>query len=240
MNKTMNNSIGILLLFLIGTCFFLSNGCKKEDNDNTPLSVTDIEGNVYHAVIIGTQTWMVENLKTTRYNDSTIIPLVENASEWSSLTTPGYCWYNNDEATNKDTYGALYNWYAVNTHKLCPKGWHVPTTAELVILSNFLGGEDVAGGKLKETGTIHWFSPNTGADNKSGFSALPAGNRGYGGVFGEEGSFYYQGIEGAWWSSSIDGMGSAWYHYISNGYAGFKRSSALSKQNGFSVRCVRD
>ena len=117
-------------------------------------TVTDIDGNVYHTVTIGTQTWMVENLKTTKYNDGTAIPLVTDSTAWLNLTTPGYCWYNNDAATYKNTYGALYNWFTVNTSKLAPSGWHVPTDAEWTTLITYLGGETVAGGQMKSTGTI--------------------------------------------------------------------------------------
>ena len=138
--------------------------------------VTDIDGNVYQTVTIGTQVWMVENLKTTRYIDGTAIPLDTNSSTWGGLTTPGYCWYN-DSAIYGNTYGALYNWYAVNTGKLAPAGWHVPTDSEWTVLTTYLGGETVAGGKLKDTGTTYWQSPNTGATNASGFLALPGGFR---------------------------------------------------------------
>ena len=109
-------------------------------------NVVDIDGNVYHTVTIGTQVWMVENLKTTKYNDGTAIPLVTDNTAWGALTTPGYCWYNNDSATYKNTYGALYNWYAVNTGKLAPTGWHVPTDSEWTVLTTYLGGQSVAGG----------------------------------------------------------------------------------------------
>ena len=135
----------------------LSSSCsKKSDSSNTPTATTvsDADGYVYHTVTIGAQVWMVENLKTTKYNDGTAIPLVTDSTAWAILTIPGYCWYNNDAVTYKATYGALYNWYAVNTGKLAPKGWHVPADAEWTKLITFLGGEDVAGGKMKSTGTI--------------------------------------------------------------------------------------
>src|SRR5271157_74086 len=110
-------------------------------------TVTDIDGNVYHTINIGTQEWLAENLRTTRYSDGSPIPLVTDSLTWGKLITPGYCWYNNDSATFGRTYGALYNWHAVNTKKLAPKGWHVPSDSEWTILINFLGGEDVAGGQ---------------------------------------------------------------------------------------------
>ena len=112
--------------------------------------INDIDGNAYNKVTIGRQTWLVENLRTTKYNDGTLIPLVQDNTAWSNLITPGYCWFDNDEVANKNPYGALYNWYAVNTGKLCPSGWHVPTDTEWTTLIDNLGGLDVAGGKLKE------------------------------------------------------------------------------------------
>jgi uncharacterized protein (TIGR02145 family) len=140
-------------------------------------AVTDTDGNVYHTVIIGTQEWMVENLKTRRFNDGSAIPLVASSSAWPTLTTAGYCWYNNDSAANSATYGALYNWFAVNAGKLAPTGWHVPSDSEWNVLITYLGGESVAGGRLKEAGTVHWNSPNAGATNEFGFTALPGGHR---------------------------------------------------------------
>ena len=126
--------------------------------------VQDIDGNNYLTVTIGTQIWMAENLRTTKYNDGTAIPLVTDNTTWANLTTPAYCWYNNDAKTNGSTYGALYNWYSVNTKKLCPTGWHVPNDTEWTTLTTYLGGTAVAGGKLKETGTAHWYSPNFRSD----------------------------------------------------------------------------
>ena len=160
------------------------------------LGLTDIDGNAYKAIKIGNQVWMYENLKTTKLNDGTAIPLVTTSAAWGNLTTPGYCWYNNDEASNKNVYGALYNWYTINTGKLCPAGWHVPTVAEWTTLTTFLGGESVAGGKLKETGIAHWKSPNTGASNETGFTALPGGFRDFDGVFAQ----IYN--SGCWWSAT--------------------------------------
>ena len=162
--------------------------------------VTDIDSNVYHAVTIGTQTWMVENLKEITYNDGTPIELITNLLTWSAITTAGYCWYNNN-ADNKDTYGALYNGYAVNTGKLCPIGWHVPTNDEWTILTTYLGGVNAAGNKLRETGTAHWIEPNADATNESGFTALPGGDRGTHGGFSTLNGFSGLGGHGSWWSS---------------------------------------
>jgi len=126
-------------------------------------SVVDIDGNFYHAVAIGTQVWMAENLRTTKYRDGSPIPNVTDSSVWILTTEGAYCNYNND-TTHSNTYGRLYNWYAViDTRNIAPEGWHVPTQDEWNTLVQFLGGGAVAGGKLKETGTAHWNSPNRGA-----------------------------------------------------------------------------
>ena len=205
----------------------------NQESFTTAGTVIDIDGNVYNTVTIGSQVWMAENLKTTKYNDGTAIPLVTDSTSWSNLTTPGYCWYNNDEAGYKNVYGALYNWFTVNTGKLCPIGWHVPTDAEWTTLTDYLGGESVAGGKLKETGTTHWLSPNTGATNETGFTALPGGYRAGSGYFNHVGSY------GHWWSATEGSAGNAWGRYV-----GYDNSNVYglsdSKQAGFSVRCVKD
>jgi uncharacterized protein (TIGR02145 family) len=193
--------------------------------------VTDYDGNIYPTVRIGTQVWMAKNLRTTRLKYGGTIPLVTDNTAWSNLTTPGYCWYNNDEATNKDTYGALYNWYTIGTTNLCPAGWHVPTDDDWTVLITFLGGESVAGGKLKETGTAHWATPNTGATNETGFSALPGGQR--------YGSFTnYLGSCG-WWSLTEYNATTANVLMIQYDFStlGWKLGY---KNMGFSVRCVRD
>jgi uncharacterized protein (TIGR02145 family) len=197
------------------------------------IACIDGNGNNYPVVKIGTQTWMTENLKTVKYNDGTAITLVADGATWSELSLPGYCWYNNDAATYKDTYGALYNWYTVNTGKLCPAGWHVPSDPEWTTLTNYLGGVSVAGGKLKETGTVHWISPNTGATNESGFTAIPGGDR------STNGTFYDIGIYDSWWSSTQSSTGSAWDWYV--GYAdNISWRYDDGKQNGFSIRCIKD
>jgi uncharacterized protein (TIGR02145 family) len=175
---------------------------------------------------------MAENLKTTRYNDGTAIPLVTDNATWGNLTTPGYCWYN-DSATYGNTYGALYNWFAVNTGKLAPIGWHVPTDSEWEMLGNYLGGDSVAGGKLKETGTTHWLSPNTGATNSTGFSALPGGYRYLNGTFLRVGFF------GSWWSATAHDALYSWYRTMFYDYTHVSRFN-FSNQYAYSIRCVRD
>jgi uncharacterized protein (TIGR02145 family) len=163
------------------------------------------------------------------------IQIVTDNTAWSNLTTPGYCWYNNDEAANKETYGALYNWYTIETTNLCPAGWHVPTDDDWTILTTYLGGESVAGGKLKEAGTAHWATPNTGATNETGFSALPGGWRANTVI----GSFIDFGTDGSWWSGTE-------YDATDGYFRGLDYESGLItwrhnfKKAGYSVRCVRD
>lgn len=193
--------------------------------------VTDIDGNTYKVVKIGSQMWMAENLKTTKYNDGTLIPNVTDNDEWKTLSTSAYCWYGND-ISNKDAYGAMYNWYAVETDKLCPDGWHVPSDDEWSALASYLGGAS-AGGKLKETGTTHWQSPNTGATNETGFSALPAGDRRTNGEFFD---FEYRSI---WHSSTKAQEGRFWDREV------IYNSSRLDRWDatyivGASVRCLKD
>jgi len=209
-----------------------SNQVSFSTTGETAGTVTDIDGNIYNTIAIGTQVWMVENLKTTRYKDGTNIPHITNDDVWALLTSSGYCWYNNN-INNKNTYGALYNWEAVKTGKLAPQGWHVPTDVELIVLANYLGGEDIAGGKLKETGTSHWASPNTGANNDSKFSALPGGLRFF------NGSFDGINLVGLWWSSSEKDTNDAWYRYLSNEDIRIDRN-INGKMAGLSVRCIKD
>lgn len=230
------------LLITAGLVFTFS--CNKKDeipdiNFNKAInygSMTDREGNTYKTVTIGTQTWMAENLKTTTFNNGTQISLVTDKNIWKNLNQPGYCWFNNDATKYKSKYGALYNWYALNSGNLCPTGWHVPSDAEWEILKTYLGGEGVAGGKLKETGTSHWNSPNTGANNESGFTALPAGMRSYYG-----GSFMFVGHEGHWWCSTVYSEDFPYSQTIS-----YDNKSVIlshldsSYKSGFSVRCVKD
>ncbi len=192
-------------------------------------------GSTYKTVIIGSQTWMAENLKTSRYNDGTAIPLVIDADEWSNLTTPGYCWYNNDTSiyTRSEKYGVLYNWYTVNTGKLCPKGWHVPTDSDWITLATYLGGESVAGSKLKETFTYDWKSPNDDATNESGFTALPGGYR------LDDGQFDLFGQLGGWWSATDSDVTMAWSWYTHFLFSSLSNINS-NKTFGYSVRCIKD
>jgi len=213
-------------------------GENKNSTDLKPVlqvqeKVKDIEGNEYNTIKIGIQTWMVKNLKTTRYNDGKPIALVTDSAAWAALTTPGYCWYENDASSFKPLYGALYNGYAANTGKLCPTGWHVPDDKDWTILTNYLGGESVAGSKLKEPGTSYWVSPNTGATNESGFTALPGGLRYH------DGSFHDFGFSGYWWSSTEYSAERSFFRYMDYEYTNVFRFNNL-KKIGFSARCIRD
>jgi uncharacterized protein (TIGR02145 family)/uncharacterized repeat protein (TIGR02059 family) len=193
-------------------------------------TVRDLDGNYYGGIAIGTQEWMLPNLQTTKYNDGTSIPNVTDNATWESISTGAYCWYNNDAGTYKATYGALYNWYTINTGKLCPAGWHMPTDADWTTLTDYLGGTSLAGGILKEAGTAHWSSPNTGATNGVGFIALPGGYR--------SDIFREITISGNWWSSTVQDYG-AWSRsmYNNNTDVGYGDNVYYF---GFSVRCLRD
>jgi uncharacterized protein (TIGR02145 family) len=195
-------------------------------------TVKDIDGNIYKTVNIGSQTWMAENLKTTFYNDGEPIAIITDDFAWDSGTIGAFCYYEN-EYSYQYLYGVLYNWYAVKTGKLCPDGWHVPTNPEWTILTDSLGGESVTGGKVKETGVIHWESPNTGATNESGFTALPGGYRHY------NGGFYSMGSDGMWWSATESPGNFSYYRYLFSG-AQNMRSYDGSQRNGYSVRCLKD
>ena len=202
-------------------------------------TVKDIDGNVYNVVTIGTQVWMTENLKTTRYNDGTEIPLVTEQAAWYHLNAPGYCWYNNDEHANRDVYGALYNWYALNTGKLCPPGWHVPSDEEWAVLTAYLGGKAIAGGKMKTAGTRHWSGPNAGATNASGFTGLPAGFRGQRGFVPGGESGFIPGSITIFWSSTAFDAGTAWTRYLQSDTIVAGRNDG-GMYHGFSIRCLKD
>jgi uncharacterized protein (TIGR02145 family) len=209
-----------------------SNNPASNFSANSGTFTDERDGVVYKWVKIGTHIWMAENLKATKYNDGSTIPNVTEKSGWKELKTGACSWYKND-IVNKTIYGTLYNWYAVNTGKLCPEGWRLPTDDQWTALTTYLGGEGVAGGKLKETGTIHWFSPNTGATNTSGFLGLPGGAR------NETGEFNFIGGFGFWWSSTEDKDFGAWYYNIVCNNGSVNRSINF-KEYGYSVRCMRN
>jgi uncharacterized protein (TIGR02145 family) len=216
---------------LQGALVIIIMSCSEKDNPPDP--VTDIDGNTYMTERIGDQVWMAENLKTSTFSDGTEIPEVKDAGSWYELTTPGFCWYDNDEAANKETYGALYNYYSVSSGNLCPAGWHVPSREEWQQLRDVLGDTLTGGGKLKEEGTQHWKTPNTGALNSMGFTALPAGIRYFEGTFNSVTFFT------SYWSSTEADNDKAWYLslYYSDAIAPMNR---ISKKDGFSLRCIRD
>jgi uncharacterized protein (TIGR02145 family) len=244
-------SIATVVLCALGiqaqndTVYFMKNGTvinkqsiKTADLDSMvfynpqPGSIVDGDGNIYTSIAIGTQEWLVENLKTTRFNDG-----VTSLGTNFTGTAPAYAWYNND-ISYKPVYGALYNWYAVDAastggKNICPVGWHVPTDEEWTALTTYLGGTSVAGGPMKEAGTTHWNSPNSGATNSSGFTALPGGYR-YG-----DGTFHVLGNDGSYWSITQEGVSFAWYrslYYIGT----LVISNNRDKRYGYSVRCVKD
>ena len=194
--------------------------------------VVDVDGNVYHTVTIGTQTWLLEDLKTTHYRNGDPITYESNNNAWQNLSTEAFCWYNNDAATYKSTYGALYNWWAASDPRnLAPVGWHVPTDAEWITLFGYLGGQVVAGGPMKESGASHWTAPNLGATNTSGFTALGAGVR-----YGGGGSFAEVNNSGYWWSTSVLGSG---LQLVSSS-ASVIFMASWYPMDGFSVRCIKD
>jgi uncharacterized protein (TIGR02145 family) len=195
--------------------------------------VTDIDGNRYPVITVKKQEWMGENLRTTRFNDGKPIPIVKSDKAWKALQTPAYCWLWNDTA-KKEPYGALYNWFAVNTKKLCPAGWHVPSTDEWLDLAAATGDIETAGAKLKEEGYDHWKDNIMICTNEFGFTALPSGKRLMEGNFPDDANNY-----AVWWTSSEFNPIAAWnfgvYYRTAKLYHG-----GDNKKNGFSVRCIKN
>jgi len=229
--------LNFLLIGSIVSSVILSS-CKKDDNgssgeDNQTIgegTFTDSRDNkTYKWVKIGDQVWMAENLAYTGSG----IQHITDENVWQNNTDyDGWCYYENNTAYG-DTYGVLYQWEAAKI--ACPTGWHLPTEAEWTTLTDYLGGENVAGGKMKETGTTHWDSPNTGADNSSGFSGLPGGSRDYYGFFN------LLGMRGYWWSDTESN------HNVNNFYLfrlSYNNARVIRyddvKSNGSSVRCIKD
>ena len=200
--------------------------------------VLDNDGNAYSVLTIGTQVWFGENLRTTTFNDGSAIPNVAGGNDWAVISTPAYCWYNNTEATYKQTYGALYNWHAVNTGKLCPAGWHVPGAEEFTTMLVYVGGLNIAGGKLKEAGTTHWAVPNLGATNGSGFTALPSGGR-YN-VYSQAGTFSDLGYFGYFWSSTATTGTSTAFSFDLGYNLNSVTKSEYSFNDGGAIRCIKD
>lgn len=218
----------LCVFFVTALILIFVGGCRKNDKSE---KVIDTDGNIYSTVEIGSQVWMAKNLKTTKYNDGSDIPYVTDQAEWGSLKTPAYCWYANYDIQNKATYGALYNFYTVNTGKLCPTGWHVPTSYEWQTVTVYLGDVMIAGKALKEAGTAHWREPNS-ATNSSGFTALPGGTR-------LKNDFYDLTWRGYWWSKtvydSVSANNSTMFYQEDWSSPGFLNMGA-----GASVRCIKD
>lgn len=238
MRLTCSASVIVLLIVFLSSC--------KKDNDEEQVpdsgTLTDIDGNIYQTVVIGSREWMAENLKATRYNDGTPIasPGRDNKG-WETINTGAYSWYKNDEPTYRDKYGALYNWHAVNSGKLCPAGWRVPTDDEWTHASKYL---------IENSGQILKQSGNSAQENKddevpaiAGFNALAGGGR-FSGVSVEnrnssDGYFYYEGKSGRWWSSTEHSSSNAWYRSIYPESGNVLRGYNY-KETGFSVRCIRN
>lgn len=197
-------------------------------------NITDIDGNVYHTVAIGNQIWMVENLKVAKYRNGDPIPNVPNGEKWGGLTSGAYCDYEND-SVNVSTYGRLYNWHSVkDSRNLCPSGWHVPTDTDWGALETYMGGNKVAGSKLKEAGAEHWENPNKGAVNSNGFAALPGGSR-----YSTQGTFGGKTAWGYWWTATQDDATYAWCRSMYATGTNVHRGRT-NKIHGNSVRCVKD
>jgi uncharacterized protein (TIGR02145 family) len=243
------STVGIFTVTLTATNSFGTDSETKtgfitvsESNGDTILfnpnltygTMNDIDGNTYKTIHICTQTWMAENLKTTKFSNGDDIQNVTDSATWANmvLPLPALCWYNNDSATYTNPYGALYNWHAVNTGKLCPSGWHVPTDSDWTTLIDCLSDISLDGGKLKETGTTHWAIPNKGATNETGFTALPGGARDH------DGSFDGVGGGSFWWSATENNPDYAWSRFML-----YDRSSVTryiyDKESGFSIRCLK-
>ena len=217
---------------------FLSYSYSDEYNSFSGNLPIEVQINQLSEITIGTQVWKTRNLDVTTYSNGDVIPQVSDATQWTSITTGAWCYINNDPSTAV-IYGKLYNWYAVNDPRgLAPNGWHVPNEQEWTILSNFLGGSTIAGGKMKEAGLSHWNSPNIGATNSSGFTGLPAPSRNgstdaYFGIIGSECCF---------WSSSELDSGYAYYHLLmpENAELTFCNGGFIEKDSGSAVRCIKD
>jgi len=194
----------------------------------------DMDGNVYQTVRIGTQIWMAENLRTTKYNDGTPIPEIKENKAWADTKTGAFSWYNNDSSAYDKLYGKLYNWYAIDSGKLALAGWRVPTDEDWDILIKHLGGEKEAGAKMKVIGAVHWQNPNTGANNESGFSALP-------GYRADSGGFWGIGQKSGYWTATMNYTTprNAWLRDISHNSTIVNRNHT-SKNSGYYIRFVKE
>jgi uncharacterized protein (TIGR02145 family) len=234
MNKRIN--LGFISVLIFGI-ILLTSSCKKDD-DIVYGSVNDIEGNTYKTVVIGTQTWMAENLKTAKFNDNNPIQYVIDTDILVTLITPAYCLYPDDPDSYKSTYGALYNGYTILSGKLCPTDWHVPTDTEWTVLTNYLGGLDIAGDKLKEKGTLHWESMyDVNASNESGFTALGSG--GYCYLMTWDVWEFYPFMQSCFLWSSTKNNTDIWGRFLFYGDNKVLRIK-LTESYGCSVRCIKD
>lgn len=221
-----------VLPLIMGVILFSIYSCEKEEKSDP---VTDADGNVYSTVSLGTQIWMAENLKTLKYQNGDLIGTTTPATlDITDMSSPKYQWAYGGSESNVTVYGRLYTLHAVtDSRNVCPVGWHLPTDIEWTTLTTYLGGASVAGGKLKETATTHWLSPNTGATNEKNFTALPGGYR------SQNGEFTGIGISGYWWSSTENTTISSWNRTMSYGSSEVGRNGSY-QGNGFAVRCVKD
>jgi uncharacterized protein (TIGR02145 family) len=230
-------------IWIIVLLFFLQCGCEYDSspkNDYTGQldSITDIDGNQYKTIGIGTQIWMQENLKVSHLNDGTEITLFPNINDWrnKNLNIAAFCWYDNDSINNKSIYGGLYNFFAVETGLLCPTGWHVPNQTEWKTLVDFLGGKEIAGGKLKEHNGNYWIQPYSYILNSYKFGGLPSGSR-----FPEAGGLQRLGYSSWWWENKISSAdpSEALILYIDKD-VNYISEKFEYKNGGASVRCVKD
>ena len=220
-------------LLILAVCAMTMAACSKKNETTvtTDTRIKDGDGNVYDTVRIGAQVWLTENLKTTSYRNGDDIDEVSDSVQWSSTYTPAFCTYKND-STYINEYGELYNWFAVHeSRELCPTGYHIPADSEWTALINYLGTN--AGGKLKETGLMHWVSPNAGASDSSGFHALPGGDR-Y-----RTGEYNWDGKYGHWWAADTSLPGQARIIRLDYNGPNVYRTDR-DKRDGYSVRCLKD
>lgn len=211
------NFLIFIFLFVLHLGFSQTNGS----------GLVDVEGNIYKSIVLGKQEWMMDNLKVTKYNNGQPIPHIQDSTVWNAWNNGAYVYYKNDTK-----HGVLYNWMVINDKRgVCPTGWHVPSSDEWDTLAKFLGGNDVAGGKMKAR--LHWETPNTSATNESSFHALPKG------MYGVNGSFNNIGKNAYWWSATEYGDVSAWGREVGFNEAGLFTGHG-DKRDGLSIRCVKN
>ena len=222
----MNETARIYLI--INILLLILSGCQKGDSPVQFGSVTDADGNIYKTVVIGSQTWMAENLKVNHYRNGDSIDYLTGDSQWSASYHGAYCWYENDESQYKDLYGALYNYRAVlDIRGISPEGWRIATQSDWNKLSSVIGGNKIAGGRLKEIGTAHWYDPNVGATDEFKFNCLPGGQRSYGGPF------EYVRQSGMFWTTTQA------YFFLMSFETDALITNQIEQNSGLSVRCIK-